>query len=176
MEAGDIASSHNDGLDIDRQLMICSGDYKGGDLLMYNEDGSKCLKINLKDNPHFVDPRFNHEVTEVTEGVRTSLIIFRHYNSGTKEPFPIIDFVENNPNAVSKSFPIIKKEIEQAILSWLDKPFKSSPLTEGIIKMLRSSTHQPHQLDRPQLKAFVNYVKDIFQHEKDIMQYVQESK
>ena len=59
MGEGNTASRHTDGLDIDRQLMICGGDYVGGDLIMYNEDCSKALQVNLKSNPLFFIQGFN---------------------------------------------------------------------------------------------------------------------
>ena len=70
MEKADIASRNNDAFDIDRQLMVCMGDYCGRDLIMYNEDLSKSMQIDLKDFPFVADPRYVHEVLPVTEGTR----------------------------------------------------------------------------------------------------------
>ena len=60
--------NHNHKNDISPQFSISLGEYKGGELMVYNEINKECVcLINNRKMVHF-DGRNDHFVTKVTEG------------------------------------------------------------------------------------------------------------
>lgn len=164
MGKNDTAPCHTDYKDIDYQVMICCGDYKGGELRGYNEDRSKYVDFNLDRNLVRFDARLPHEVLPVINGIRYSVIVYRHYDEELNSPKPIIDFVENHPDAITINFKPLKKCIENIALAWIQPGLTTveSKSSSQILKVLRCSHFEPEQKNRTQLKKFISYVKEQF--------------
>ena len=73
--------NHNHKNDISSQFSINLGEYKGGELMVYNEMKKEhiCL-INNRKMVQF-DGRKDHFVTKVTEGERYSIVFYKSYDT-----------------------------------------------------------------------------------------------
>ena len=178
MKKGDIACIHNDGFDNDKQVMLCCGKYNGGELIMYNEDQSKSLHIDLHNRCFTADPRFIHEVLPVTNGIRYSLIIFRHFDEMSDEPFPMIDYVDTNFLSTSKKYISLKDDVEQACLAWIGCETSSSlsHISNTLVESLRKSPYDAEHTNRPQLNLFIEYIQTNFHTQSMLKKHMKESK
>ena len=164
---GDFADIHTDAKDVDYQMMVCAGDYDGGQLRAYNESLSKFIDYDLRYNLIPFDPRLPHSVLPVTRGMRYSLIIYRHHDDEFTNPQPIIDYVDANPAAVCVKYPVVKTYIENIALAWINDDDSRVTNNTGrqILRRLRESNFQPRMKDRIHLKEFICHVNNLKRQE-----------
>ena len=160
---GDYAEINTDSKDVDYQIMVCMGDYGGGQLRAYNESLSKYIDYDLRGTLTPFDPRLPHSILPVTRGRRYSLIIYRHHDDNFINAQPIIDYVDASPNAVCVNYPTIKSRIEEVALGWIKNNISLITTNSGkqIFQILQASPFHPHMKDRVQLKEFVCHVNQL---------------
>ena len=71
---------HTDKDDVSSQFAISLGEYKGGQLMVYNDNLSTYIPVVNKRKMVQFDGRKKHFVTKVTEGERYSIVFFKSYD------------------------------------------------------------------------------------------------
>ena len=89
-DRGDFCQQHTDDKDIAPQIMMCLGDFTGGELRLTLGDRSQ--DVALKNRIVKLDARLPHEVRPF-EGVRISVIFYKRYDRHIKTPLPITEDV-----------------------------------------------------------------------------------
>ena len=72
--------NHKDKDDVSSQFAISLGEYKGGELMVYNENMNNYTPIINKRKMVQFDGRKDHFVTKVTEGERYFIVFFKSYD------------------------------------------------------------------------------------------------
>ena len=71
---------HTDKDDVSSQFAISLGEYKGGELMVYNENLNIYIPVINKRKMDQFDDRKNHFFTKVTESERYSIVFFKSYD------------------------------------------------------------------------------------------------
>eukprot|EP01050_Picozoa_sp_SAG11_P021182 SAG11_NODE_3717_length_2262_cov_4.740638_1_plen_324_part_10 len=89
-DKGDFCKQHTDSKDIAPQIMMCLGNFSGGELRLTLGDSTE--DVTLKNHIVKLDARLPHEVLPF-EGVRISVIFYKRYDRHIKTPLPITEDV-----------------------------------------------------------------------------------
>ena len=71
--------------DVSLQFVTSFGQYSGGELMLYNEEMNKFEHIETYNQIVQFDGRYKHYVTNVTNGIRYSIVFYKMFDRRYKE-------------------------------------------------------------------------------------------